>query len=166
MRVASPCTENLDGMARTPSGSFCAKCQKNVVDLRRVPKRRALAVISELRASADGQVCVRVRATRDGVPVFPNEPSRLGRFAVPLALAGTLAACAPSSATTLDGTTPIAQVAETEGAANGNGAPGAHPVTGTASAVVTTPGTTPGTTNVTYPTEVVEMAGGLAFSGP
>ena len=157
MRIASPCTENLDGMARTPDGSFCSKCEKNVVDLRRTPKKRALAVISELRAGGDGQVCVRVRATRDGVPVFRNEPSRLGRFAMPLALAGTLAACAPSSSTAIH-TTPIAMT-ETAGQTNGN----------TTVVTVTTTTTVPvttGTTNVSYPTDVVEMAGGLAFSGP
>lgn len=161
MRIASPCTEDLDGMARTHDGSFCTKCEKNVVDLRRAPKKRALAVISELRATGDGQVCVRVRATRDGVPVFASEPSRFARLAMPMALAGSLAACAPSSATTSHDTTPVAVVVESERPTNGNGSPGAQPVT-----VTTTPATTTDTTNVSYPTDVVEMAGGLAFSGP
>jgi hypothetical protein len=164
MRIESPCTENLDGMARTRDGSFCAKCEKDVVDLRRVPKKRALAVISELRARGDGQVCVRVRATRDGVPVFRSEPSRLGRLALPMALAGSLAACAPTPGTAAHLTTPVTIVAEQR--TNGNGTPDAQPVTSTTTPVT---GTTPpvtDTTNVSYPPETVEMAGGLAFAGP
>ena len=86
MRVVSPCTENLDQMPRTRDGSFCTKCEKNVVDLRRVPKTRALAVLSELREASDGLVCVRVLA-RDGVPVFPPDPSRFARLSLPMARA-------------------------------------------------------------------------------
>ena len=48
-RIAAPCTEDLEAMARTERGSFCDKCQHEVVDLRRAPKKRALAVLAELR---------------------------------------------------------------------------------------------------------------------
>ncbi len=161
MRIASPCTEDLDRMARTRDGSFCAKCAKNVVDLRRVPKKRALAVIAELRAAGDGQVCVRARATRDGIPVFANEPSRLSRFALPMALAGSLAACATPSTTPRD-TTPVALVRDADGQANGNGTPGASLTRVTTVA----PEDLTNTANVSVPTDTVDMAGGLAFTGP
>ena len=157
MRVASPCTENLDEMRRTKDGSFCVKCEQNVVDLRRVPEKRALAVISELKAAGDGLVCVRVRATRDGVPVFQKDPSRFGRLTLPIALAGSLAACTPSSGAMEQRTTPIAVVVDHAGQTNGTSARGTAPLT----TVIATPRTTPNTSNVSYPTDIVEMAGGL-----
>ena len=164
MRVASPCTENLDAMPRTKDGAFlCGKCDRAVVDLRRAPRKRALAVIDGLRREGDGSVCVRVRATRDGTPVFAPDPSPLARFVGPLALVGSLAACSPGVSAGR-GTTPIVltDALPEPVPANGNGTPGTQPVR-----AVVAPPVTPTTTNVSYPDyDVTEVAGGLAFSGP
>lgn len=168
MRIPTPCSENLDAMPRTGDGVHCSRCDRDVVDLRRATKKRALAVIAGLRASdPEGKVCVRVLATPEGVPAFAKDPSPLARFALPAALAGSLAACAPGAS--LDrGTMPVAVlVAGTEqtplstnanGVVSGGSAPVVTPISGTR-----TPPEQPGVGPVP---EHVEMAGGLAFAGP
>ena len=173
MRIATPCTENLDAMPRAGLGVHCTKCDRDVVDLRRVPSKRALAVIDALRAQGDGKVCVRVRATRDGVPVFAKDPSPLSRFALPMALAGSLAACAPSVGAGR-GTSPVAVLPVGETTAqepgNGNGTSASTSTsTSTTVPVVVPVGHAPLPTQqpgVGPVPEHVEMAGGLAFSGP
>jgi hypothetical protein len=98
-RLTSPCSEDLDAMEKTARGSFCSKCQHDVVDLRTTPRKKALKVLSELRAqSSSGRVCVRAMFSSDGTPVFrPDAPSAFTRFAAPIAMATSLAACAPST---------------------------------------------------------------------
>jgi hypothetical protein len=158
MRIATPCRQDLDSMPRAESGLgvHCTACDRDVVDLRRAPKKRALAVIDQLRRSGDGEVCVRVRATRDGVPVFRNDPSPLARFALPAVLAGSLAACAPSAGVDR-ATTPVAMIpTEQEPVTNPN-------VNGTTPVVVAVQPTTVQTQPVF---DTVEMAGGLAWGGP
>ena len=97
-------------MQKTERGFFCDKCQHDVVDLRSTPRKKALAVLNELRSKSEtGRVCARVMVRRDGTPVFaPDAPTMFSRFAAPIALATSLAACAPSSRTA--GTTPVAVV--------------------------------------------------------
>lgn len=109
-KLVSPCSEDLDAMKATDRGVFCDKCQHDVVDLRTTPRKKALAVLNELRSKSEtGRVCARVMVRRDGTPVFaPDAPSMFSRFAAPIALATSLAACAPSSRST--GTTPVAVV--------------------------------------------------------
>ncbi len=163
MRVATPCSENLDAMPRDAEGAYlCGKCDRAVVDLRRAPRKRALAVIAGLRKVGDGSVCVRVRATRDGTPVFSPDPSPLARFLGPIALVGSLAACTPQGRGADHGTTPATLVETTATHGNGNGTPGTtRPVV---SAVPADPGRA---TNVSFPQpDVTDVAGGLAFSGP
>ncbi len=167
MRIATPCAEDLDAMPRTADGDVhCTKCDRTVVDLRRASRKRALAVIHALRSEGDGKVCVRVRAHRDGTPVFAPDPSPLARFAMPLAMAGAVAACAPSAASERD-TTPVVALHETEGTPtpfeNGNEVP---PTTTVAVTLQGSPHPVPhvSNVNVVVPPDVVPMAGGLAFS--
>lgn len=163
MRIQTPCSQDLDSMPRAQGGTgvHCTACDRDVVDLRKAPKRRALAVIDQLRRTGDGKVCVRVRATRDGVPVFQKDPSPLARFALPAVLAGSLAACAPSAGADR-ATTPIAMIpTEQQPVTNPN-------VNGTSVVVVVTPstGVTPVSAQVGPVPDTVEMAGGLAWGGP
>lgn len=168
MRIATPCAENLDAMPRAANGDVhCTQCDRDVVDLRRATQKRALAVIQALRAQGDGKVCVRVRAHRDGTPVFAAEPaSGLARFAMPLAMAGAVAACAPSAGGERD-TTPVVALHESvpTPSENGNGVRPPTAVVGSTTTRSTTTPTSrpPGNVNVVLP-EVVPMAGGLAFS--
>lgn len=120
MRIATPCSEDLDAMEKTERGFFCDKCQHDVVDLRRTPRKKALKVLAELRSQAQGaKVCVRVMARPDRTPVFlPDPPSAFARLAAPIALATSLAACAPQSRET---TAPVAAaVHETSGGTRSN----------------------------------------------
>lgn len=162
-RIAAPCTEDLDSMARTERGSFCDKCQHEVVDLRRAPKKKALTMLADLkRASPTGRVCVRTIARPDGTPVFgADPPGPLARYAAPLLLATSLAACAPSGHSTVGGTTPVAlvrPVASVHPPTNQNG-----PVTATVVPVpVVTVSSTPQPASI--PPEV-EMAGEMVWDG-
>lgn len=164
MRIATPCSENLDAMPRAANGDVhCTRCERTVVDLRSATRKRALSVIQGLRSEGDGKVCVRVRAHRDGTPVFAPDPaSGFARFAMPLAMAGAVAACAPTASSDRD-TTPVVAVHEGVPTPSENGN-GARPP---ASVVITTDGSTPSqvrnVNNVTPP-DVIPMAGGLAFS--
>lgn len=83
-------------MPRTPRGVHCSRCDRDVVDLRRVPRKRALTILAEERASG-ARVCAWVRATEDGTPVFAADPSRLARLAGPAIVASALTACAPAA---------------------------------------------------------------------
>jgi hypothetical protein len=161
MRIATPCSENLDAMPRNSQGDFlCDKCDRAVVDLRRAPRKRALSVIADLRKVGDGSVCVRVNAKRDGTPVFAPDPSPFARFVGPIALVGSLAACSPQVARSERSTTPATLV---EHAAGSNVPPGTTTHTTPAVGVGQPP---PGSVvnASTIPPEVVPMAGGLAFS--
>lgn len=161
MRIPTPCRENLDAMPRTADGAHCARCDRDVVDLRRTAKKRALAVIADLRAR-HGQVCVRVRATRDGVPVFAKDPSPFARLTLPMALAGSLAACAPSAGADRD-TTPVAMLSTVQQPVNHNEvsavAPLAVPVSNTSPLPPQQPGVVP-------VLDLVDVAGGMVFAEP
>jgi hypothetical protein len=159
MLIARPCTENLDAMARTETGGFaCSRCELEVVDLRRATRKRALTVLAGLRAEG-GRVCARVRARPDGTPLFRTDPSFLGRFAAPVALASTLAACSPAASTARTAT-PITLSHASSFGGNGNGT--AAPVTvAPTSRVPPTPA--PSTANVSAEPIEVEMAGEIAW---
>lgn len=166
MRIPTPCSQNLDAMPRGASGeAHCTACDRDVVDLRRTPQKRALAIIQDLRAQGDGSVCVRVRATRDGVPVFKKDPTVLSRFVMPAMMAGSLAACAPSASADRT-TTPIAMI-PTEQLPVASNVNTFDPISTTTPVVVPvstgrTPTQQPGVAPI-YDT--VEMAGGLAWGG-
>jgi hypothetical protein len=73
----------------TPDGDgrHCARCASTVLDLSRITRSQAEAILRE----RGGEVCGRVRANARGEAVFALEPVRRGL--VPVALAGLLAAC-------------------------------------------------------------------------
>jgi len=123
-RLTSPCSEDLDAMEKTARGSFCSKCDHDVVDLRTTTRKKALKVLSALRAEAKGgKVCVRAMFSSDGTPVFrPDAPSMLTRFAAPIAMVTSLAACAPSARveTTTDIVAVVHDTNTTEADSGGN----------------------------------------------
>ncbi len=165
MKIATPCSENLDAMQKTERGFFCDKCQHDVVDLRRTPKKKALAVLNDLRLTSSGKVCVRVMARADRTPVFlPDPPSMFARFAAPIALASSLAACAPSSRS--ESTPVIARVEVTSGTEtpstdNVNGRPPVPVIP-----VATGGQQNPPIDTVVFDHGMEDMAGGLAWGGP
>lgn len=163
MRIAHPCSADLSSMPRTPGGVHCAACDRDVLDLRRVPRKRALAVLADARAS-EGRVCAWVRAKPDGTPVFAADPSRLARLAGPALVASALAACAPASSTQRSAT-PATLAHESPVA------PGAAPATSGGNTNAAPP--VVATTRPTHPAPIqpasnvqpveIEMAGDMAF---
>lgn len=89
-------------MGRAGDGRHCARCATDVVDLTRVTRSQAEAI---LRA-AGGTVCGRVRSDAHGAPVFTPEPVRRG--ILPVAVAGLLAACAAEPDAAADATDEVA----------------------------------------------------------
>ena len=157
MRIAHPCSENLPGMPRTPGGVHCSRCDRDVLDLRRVPRKRALAVLAEKRA-VDGKVCAWVRATPAGTPVFAADPSRLARFAGPAIVASALTACGASA--TERHAAPIAFVEPVAPAPSSGGNTNAVPTPVVASVISTSSPVRPAS-NV-QPIEI-DMAGEMSF---
>ena len=160
MRVASPCSEDLDAMPRDGEGNYlCSKCDRAVVDLRGARRKRALAVIEGLRKQGDGSVCMRVNVKRDGTPVFTPDPSPLARLAFPIALAGSLAACSPQMERSQQVTTPVTLTAGNDPSTNSN-----TPGPGQVSSVVTPPRPTVHNVNTSIPEITTAVAGGIAFA--
>jgi len=161
MWIPTPCSENLDEMPRDAEGNArCTKCERSVVDLRSVRRKRALAVIAGLRSHGDGKVCIRANVRADGTPVFAPDPSPLARFVGPIALVSSLAACAPEASHVDRGTTPVAHVLEQH--ENTNGTP---PVTTTTVSTPVQPATGYRNVNNTpVPDITTAVAGGLAFA--
>ena len=160
MRILHPCSENLPSMARVPGGVHCTRCDRDVLDLRTTPRKRALAVLAEARQTGDGRVCAWVRATKDGTPVFAPDPHPRSRWIAPVLAIGSLAACASSPPTEAAPVVAMPVVATSGG--NTNGPPPAP------APVVAQPAPAPvvlhpvsNTAPVVEPTEL--MAGDLAF---
>lgn len=86
--MENACAEDWSAMGRAGQGRHCRRCATDVVDLTRVTRSQAEAI---LRA-AGGTVCGRVRSDAHGALVFAPEPVRRG--ILPVAVAGLLAACA------------------------------------------------------------------------
>jgi hypothetical protein len=158
-RLLDRCSENLAAMPKTERGVFCSKCRIDVVDLRTTPKKKALAVLAELRqTSKDGRVCAWLPVDRQGVPVFrPDPPPVLQRIAVPALLAGSLAACAPGVDEVR--ATPIVHVEPTSG--GNDNAVQVRPAPAHAVVTTTTQGNPP-TGVVAFP-DVEIAAGGMAY---
>jgi hypothetical protein len=94
IRVASPCSERWADMRPRGDGRHCERCEKTVVDLSRMTRGQAEALVR----SRTGELCVRIAEDDRGQLVFRAEPKRLPVLG-PMALAGLLAACAsPPSA--------------------------------------------------------------------
>jgi len=146
-------------MPRTPGGVHCSRCDRDVLDLRRVPRKRALAVLAEKRAT-EGKVCAWVRATPDGTPVFAADPSRIARLAAPAIVASALTACGASAterpAAPIAFVQPATPPAPSSGG-NANAVPAPVMVT-----VDTTPPRVRPASNVVQPIEL-EMAGDMSF---
>lgn len=90
IRVASPCSERWADMRPRGDGRHCERCEKTVVDLSRMTRAQAEAVVR----GRTGELCVRIAEDDRGQLVFRAEPKRLPVLG-PMALAGLLAACAP-----------------------------------------------------------------------
>lgn len=158
MRIATPCSENLDSMPRNAQGDYlCGKCDRTVVDLRNARQKRALKVIETLRKEGDGSVCVRVNARRDGTPVFAPDPSPFARLVGPIALVGSLAACSPQMARSEQRTTPVT-LSDNAHDTNAN--------TTTTTAVYVPRPVHQNVQNASTQPDTIPMAGGLAFGGP
>jgi hypothetical protein len=145
-------------MPRVPGGVHCSRCDRDVLDLRRVPQKRALAILAEKR-ELEGRVCAWVRATPDGTPIFSPDPSRFARFTAPAIVATALTACTPTAAH--HESTPIAFVPATpmpSSGGNTNASP--TPVMAT---VDTAPPVSPVRPASNAPQLEIEMAGDMAF---
>jgi hypothetical protein len=90
------CDQADDALEPRGDGAYCHLCKEVVVDLSRLPKKRALAIVAE------GKRCVQFQVDpRTGEPVFRASPSRFGPLGAAAAL-GMLAACSdPASSTTV-----------------------------------------------------------------
>lgn len=107
--IHEPCHESWGAMTPAPGGRHCDVCALDVVDLTEATEEQARARL----AAAGDRLCVRMRATRDGTPVFRAPQRRLGRIALaatalaasPLAAASSAVATDPAAAqeTWLDG---------------------------------------------------------------
>jgi len=96
IRVENACQEDWSAMALRPEGRHCERCASTVIDLSRVTRSQADAIV---RAHG-GRVCGRVRADANGDAVFAPEPVKRGL--VPVALAGLLAACSADDGATAE----------------------------------------------------------------
>lgn len=104
IRLQLACEERWDAMRRVPGGRHCDRCDKRVVDFRRMTENEALIVASLF---APGTLCGRLPNVRKGVPHFREVTPRARSFvrAVPtmLVTAAIAAGCsAPSSVATAD----------------------------------------------------------------
>ena len=144
-------------MPRTPGGVHCSRCDRDVVDLRRVPRKRALSILAEKREQ--GRVCAWVRATEDGSPVFTPDPSRLARLAGPAIVASALVACSPATSTAHTATqVTLAHQAPVEPTSGGN-------ANATTPVIVTVTQAPPAPIQPASNIQpvIVEMAGDMAF---
>src|SRR5262245_16226687 len=83
MRLKTPCPARAD---RVPNvgGWFCRTCERDVVDLTRLTRKRAMPLIER------GGICIHAALDRNGDPIFaPEPPERSLLHSV--ALAGALA---------------------------------------------------------------------------
>jgi hypothetical protein len=148
-------------MPRVPGGVHCSKCDRDVLDLRHTPRKRALAILEEKRA--EGRVCAWVWAKQDGTPVFQPDPSRLARFAGPAIVATALAACSPEAASHASTPVTLAHESTSGGSISGNtnGTPQTQAQTPTT--VTTAPYTPPihPASNVAVP--IMMTAGDMMF---
>lgn len=163
MRIAHPCSEDLPSMPRVPGGVHCSRCDRDVLDLRTTPRKRALAVLAEARQSGDGRVCAWVRATKDGTPVFAaDRPSPRSRWIAPVLAISSLAACTstPTRETAPMAALPAAGPGTSGG--NTNGAPPARaPLVAQPTPAPAVVHSVSNTTPVVEPTEW--LAGDMAF---
>jgi hypothetical protein len=93
IRADSPCHERWADFEARPGGRHCGSCDVTVVDLTRLTRRRAEALV----AASGGRMCARMRVDRDGAPVFRPETERAPSF-LGAAVGLLAAACSSASA--------------------------------------------------------------------
>lgn len=89
IRLAFECDEPWESMTIEDGARRCARCQERVVDLSRLTRKQALAVLE------DENTCVSFLEARSGRAIVRADPHRAGAF-VGVA-AGLLAACSGSA---------------------------------------------------------------------
>jgi hypothetical protein len=104
-------------------------------------------------------MCARERQARRHAGLFAPDPSPFARIALPMALAGSLAACSPQMERSQQATTPATLTAGNDPSTNSN-----TPGPGQVSSVVTPPRPPLHNVNTSIPEITTAVAGGLAFS--
>lgn len=94
IRADSPCRERWSTFEPRPEGRHCGSCDVTVVDLSRLSRRKAEAVV----IAAGGRLCARLRVDSRGEPVFRPETPPARAFFGAAALGLLTAACDPASA--------------------------------------------------------------------
>lgn len=97
--VAEACPDT--SAIRTDAGrQHCARCKRDVLDLRFVTERRAVALIAAERARS-GEACISLFIDGDGAPSFLVEPVPRRRLPIlPFAFAATIASACGVEETT------------------------------------------------------------------
>jgi outer membrane protein OmpA-like peptidoglycan-associated protein len=106
VRLQFACDERWHTMRRVPGGRHCDRCDKRVVDLRRMTERQALLVASLF---PPGDLCARLPAVRDGVPTFRAEPARRALAPAVLVTAALASGCSAPAVATADPATTSAK---------------------------------------------------------
>ncbi|MBX3268656.1 MAG: hypothetical protein KF729_00250 [Sandaracinaceae bacterium] len=96
LHIVSPCGEDWDHMEAVGRGRHCARCDHVVVDLSRMPRARAEALVRARRGRVCGRLLVDPATGEAWFPPEPSAPPRGGGLALAAALAG--AGCSAASA--------------------------------------------------------------------
>lgn len=88
IRADSPCHERWTDFEKREGGRHCGSCDVTVVDLSRLSRKRAEALV----IAAGGKLCARMRVDGRGEPVFRPEPAGASRL-VGVAVGLLAAAC-------------------------------------------------------------------------
>lgn len=176
--IVAPCSQSLDSMSGTadPNARFCASCRERVVDLSKLTRRQAEAVLRRgecVSAAYDDEGEVVFRAERRGLPMFP-QALRAAAVAAPLWLMGCResvpesASAEPSALMTPDrpvhAVQPTVALADDEPAACVLAAPAPHPVAPAAPGVVAQPKPrAPHPVSAPHPRPFPRLAGKPAF---
>jgi outer membrane protein OmpA-like peptidoglycan-associated protein len=86
-------------MRRVPGGRHCERCEKRVVDFRRMTERQALLVASLFEP---GTLCGRLPRVREGVPEFRVDPVRRSPMPAMVLTAAFAAGCSVPAVVTAD----------------------------------------------------------------
>ncbi len=94
IRAESACAERWSSFEPRPGGRHCGSCDVTVVDLSRLTRRKAEALV----IAAGGRLCARLRVDARGEPVFRPESPRAPAFFGAAALGLLTTACEPGAA--------------------------------------------------------------------
>jgi hypothetical protein len=82
IKVKDPCTQDWETMRGNDYVRFCDHCSKNVTDISKMTRKRALKLVRE----TNGKLCIRyLENPRDNSPMFADRFVRLTRRAPSLA---------------------------------------------------------------------------------